>query len=117
MLQPHDNYNCTKCHSKWMEGAEITEAIQVVVKGLGSFDPIQEIDPLIEREGDENRTIFNATEAALAVLKFLAVLNMIAILEAIPNGKMEMKLILNGTHLMLLTMNRICNFVLKLLFL
>ena len=42
---------------------------------------------------------------------------MIAILEAIPNGKMEMKLILNGTHLMLLTINRICNFVLKLLFL
>ena len=34
---------------------------------------------------------------------------MIAIREAIRNEKMEMKLILNGTHLMLLMMNRICN--------
>ena len=42
---------------------------------------------------------------------------MIAILEVIPNGKMKMKLILNGTHLMRLTMNRICIFVVKLLFL
>ena len=30
---------------------------------------VQEIDPLIEREGDENSAIFNATEADIAVLK------------------------------------------------
>ena len=73
---------------------------------MGSLDPFQEIDPLIEREGDENSAIFNATEADIGVLKSKY---LIAILEAIPNGKMEMKLILNGTYLMLLTMNRIYN--------
>ena len=49
--------------------AEITDALQVGVKGLGSLDPFQEVDPLIEREGDENSAIFNATEADIAVLK------------------------------------------------
>ena len=39
--------------SGW-KAAGITEALQDGVKGLGSFDPFQEIDPLIEREGDEN---------------------------------------------------------------
>ena len=34
-----------------------------------SLDPFQEIDPLIEQEGDENSAIFNATEADIAVLK------------------------------------------------
>ena len=72
---------------------------------MRSLDPFQEIDPLIER-GDENSAIFNATEADIGVLKSKY---LIAILEAIPNGKMEMKLILNGTYLTLLTMNRIYN--------
>ena len=36
---------------------------------MGSLDPFQEIDPLIEREGDENSAIFNATEAGIGVLK------------------------------------------------
>ena len=54
--------------SGW-KAAGITEALQVGVKGLGSLDPFQEIDPLIEWEGDENSTIFNATEADIAVLK------------------------------------------------
>ena len=58
MLQPHDNYSYA-----------ITEALQVGVKGLGSLEPFQEIDPLIEREGDENSAIFNATEADIGVLK------------------------------------------------
>ena len=49
--------------------AGITEALQVGVKGLGSLDLFQEIDPLIEREGDENSAILNATEADIAVLK------------------------------------------------
>ena len=38
--------------SGW-KAAGITEAIQVGIKGLGSLDPYQETDPLIEREGDE----------------------------------------------------------------
>ena len=79
MLQPHDNYSCLKCHSKWMKGRRN--------HGSSSSRNIQWIP------------------------------NMIAILEVISNGKMEMKLIFNETHLMLWTMNRICNFVLKLLFL
>ena len=36
---------------------------------MGSLDPFQEVDPLIEQEGDENSAIFNATEADIAVLK------------------------------------------------
>ena len=36
---------------------------------MGSLDPFQEIDPLIEWEGDEKSTIFNATKADIAVLK------------------------------------------------
>ena len=36
---------------------------------MGSLDPFQEVDPLIEREGDEKSSIFNATEAHIAVLK------------------------------------------------
>ena len=54
--------------SGW-KAAGITEALQVGVKGLRSFDPFQEIDPLIEREGDENSAIFNATEADIVVSK------------------------------------------------
>ena len=79
--------------------ARITEALQVGVKGLGSLDPFQEIDPLI----DENSAIFNAREADIEVLKskYSVDSQMIVILEAIPNEKMEIKLILNGTHLML----------------
>ena len=67
------------CHAEWLvaqnviqsgwKTAKITEAFQVRVKGLGSLDPFQEIDSLIEREGDENSPIFNATEADIAVLK------------------------------------------------
>ena len=49
--------------------AGITEALQAGVKGLGSLDLFQEIDPLIEQEGDENSAILNATEADIAVLK------------------------------------------------
>ena len=36
---------------------------------MGSLDPFHEVDPLIEWEGDENSSIFNATEADIAVLK------------------------------------------------
>ena len=54
-------------HSGW-KAAGITKALQVRVKGLGSLDPFQEIDPLIEREGDENNAILKATEADIAVL-------------------------------------------------
>ena len=54
--------------SGW-KAAGITEAPQFGVKGLGPLDPFQEIDLLIEREGDENSAIFNATEADIAVLK------------------------------------------------
>ena len=54
--------------SGW-KAAGITEALQVGIKGLGSLDPFQEIDLLIEREGDENSAIFNATKANIAVLK------------------------------------------------
>ena len=36
---------------------------------MGPLEPFQEIDPLIEREGDENSAIFNATEADIGVLK------------------------------------------------
>ena len=36
---------------------------------LESLDPFQQINPLIEREGDESSAIFNATEAGIAVLK------------------------------------------------
>ena len=36
---------------------------------MGSLDPFQEIDLLIEREGVENSAIFNATEADITVLK------------------------------------------------
>ena len=36
---------------------------------VGSLDPFQEIDPLIEQEGDENSAIFNAPKADIAVLK------------------------------------------------
>ena len=36
---------------------------------MGSLDLFQEIDPLIEREEDENSAIFNATMADIAVLK------------------------------------------------
>ena len=54
--------------SGW-KAARITEALQVGVKGLGSLDPFQKTDPLIDREGVENSTIFNATEADIAVLK------------------------------------------------
>ena len=54
--------------SGW-KAAEIAEALQVGVKGLGSLYPFQEIDPLIEWEGDENSGIFNATEVDIAVLK------------------------------------------------
>ena len=36
---------------------------------MGSLDPFQEVDPLIEQERDENSAIFNATEADIAVLK------------------------------------------------
>ena len=43
--------------SGW-KAAGITEALQVVVKGLGSLNPFQEIDPLIEREGVENSAGF-----------------------------------------------------------
>ena len=53
-------------HSGW-KAAGITKALQVRVKGLGSLDPFQEIDPLIER-GDENNAILKATEADIAVL-------------------------------------------------
>ena len=49
--------------------AGITEALQVGVKELGSLNPFQEVDPLIEQEGHENSEIFNATEADIAVLK------------------------------------------------
>ena len=49
--------------------AGITEALQVGVKGLGSVDPFQEIDPLTEWEGNENDAIFNATETDIALLK------------------------------------------------
>ena len=45
--------------------ARITEALQVGVKGLGSLDPFQEIDPLI----DENSAILNAREVDIEVLK------------------------------------------------
>ena len=70
ILQPHNNYSCAKCHLKWItEITEITDALQIGVKGLRSLDPFQEIDPLIEKEGDENSAIFNATEADIAVLK------------------------------------------------
>ena len=74
MLQPHDNYRCAKCHSWKSAGsgwksAGITDVFQVVVKGLGSLDPFQDIDPLIEQEADENSAIFNATRADITVLK------------------------------------------------
>ena len=36
---------------------------------VGSLDPFQENEPLIEPEGDENSAIFNATEVDIAVLK------------------------------------------------
>ena len=49
--------------------AGITEALQIRITGLGSLDPFQDIDPLIEREGDGNSTIFNATKADIEVLK------------------------------------------------
>ena len=54
--------------SGW-KAAGMTEALQIGVKGLGSFDPFQKIDPLIETEGDENSPILNATKADIAVLK------------------------------------------------
>ena len=54
--------------SGW-ETAGITEALQVGVKGLESLDPFQQINPLIEREGDESSAIFNATEGGIAVLR------------------------------------------------
>ena len=86
-------------------------------KGWGHLILFKRLTHLIEQKRDENSAIFNATEAVIAVLKSNRwIPNMIAILEATPNGKMEMKLILNGTHLMLFTINRIFNFVLKLLF-
>ena len=75
------------CHAEWLvecynmtttaaqnviqsgwKAAKITEAFQVELKGLGSLDPSQDIDPLIEQDGDESAT-FNATDADIAVLK------------------------------------------------
>ena len=54
-----------KCHSKWVEGHRNHGSSS----GWSSLDPFQEIDPLIERGGDENSAIFNATEADIGVLK------------------------------------------------
>ena len=54
--------------SGW-KAAGITKALQIGVKGLGSLDPFQKIDPLIETEGDENSAILNATKADITVLK------------------------------------------------
>ena len=86
---------------------------------MGSFGPIQEIDSLIERERDESSTIFNAAEADIAVLQSKYSVDTQHNFDSGSDSEWEngMKLILNGTHLMLLMMNWICNFVSKLLFL
>ena len=47
----------------------ITEALRVGVNGLESFDPFQDIDPLIEQQENNQSAIFNATENDIAVLK------------------------------------------------
>ena len=82
-------YRFVPCHAEWLaecynhmtttaaqnviqsgwKSAGITDVFQVVVKGLGSLDPFQDIDPLIEQEADENSAIFNATRADITVLK------------------------------------------------